>query len=421
MRPILKPGLSRVWLDADTLQLGRGARRRVHRLDAALRGLFEALDGTRETEALLSYGARLGLTGERVLGLLERLALDGALDDASLPTPGLARLTAAERARLAPVVSALGLRNRLPGGGARALERRAQQQVVVHGLGLIGAHVARQLAAAGVGMVRPLDLGLAEHQDTGPGALDPADVGSRRQEAVIRAIQRDTPCTRVAPAQHGRRPDLVVLAPVERYPVEFFAQLVETGVPHLLVRPTEDEALVGPLVLPGRTPCVRCVDLHRSEQDPSWPRYLSQLGSPRPGEVPPRDTGLALLAAAYAVQYALTYLDGGEPPALGAVVCLRPPDAAPIRIEVEAHTACGCDAVLAGRDTPDPPDPPVAPGAPNPPDTPGTPDTPVTERAPAADGPKSGPAGTPDVPAHAPGRRAPIPAPGDFVRNDLLE
>ncbi len=113
---------------------------------------------------------------------------------------------------------------------------------------------------------------------------------------------------------------------------------------------------------------MRCVDLHRSEQDPSWPRYLSQLGAPRPGEVPPRDTGLALLTAAYAVQYALTYLDGGEPPVLGAVVCLRPPDAGPIRIEVEAHTACGCEAALADRSA-----------------------------------------------------QAPIPGPCDFVRNDLLQ
>ena len=345
MRPILKPGLSRVWLDANTLQLGRGPRRRVHLLGDAERRLIEALDGTRETESLLSYGERLGLTSERAIALLTRFAVDGALDDAALPTPGLARLSVGERARLAPVVSALGLRNGLPGGGARALERRAQQHTAVHGLGLIGAQVARQLAAAGVGVVRPVDANPARHADTGPGALDPAQVGKRRQASVCRAIQRDTPSTRVAPSAPTRRPDLVVVAPVERYPVELLDGFVAEGVPHLLVRPAEDEVLIGPLVLPGQSPCAHCADLHLSELDPSWPQYLAQFAAPRPGELAPADTPLMLLAAAYAVQHALTYLDGGEPAVLGAVLSLRPPDALPHRVEFKPHPSCGCGAI----------------------------------------------------------------------------
>ena len=347
MRPILKPGLSRVWLDADTLQLGLGGRRRALRLDAASRGLIEALDGTRDTEALLRYAERLGLTADRATGLLDRLALDGALDDAALPTPGLARLPVGERARLAPVVGALGLRNRLPGGGARALERRAQQHAVVHGLGLIGAQVARHLAAAGVGVVRPVDPGAVEHADTGPGALDPAEAGRRRQDAVARAIQRLTPAARITPAAH-LRPDLVVLAPADRYPVELLDQLVSAGLPHLMVRTAGDEALVGPLVLPGRTPCVRCADLWRSESEPSWPRYLAQLGTPRAGQLAPCDTPLALLAVAHAVHSALSLLDGDEPPALGAVLSLDPASGAAARTEIDAHGSCTCGAAAPG-------------------------------------------------------------------------
>ncbi|HET9172662.1 MAG TPA: TOMM precursor leader peptide-binding protein [Actinospica sp.] len=352
MRPVLKPGLGRVWLDANTLQLGRGARGRIHRLDSAERMFLEALDGTRDTDSLLSYGARLGLTSERSMGLLNRLALEGALDDASLPTPALASLSVAERARVGPLVSALGLRNRLPGGGPRALERRAWQHVVVHGLGLLGAQVARQLAAAGVGVVRPVDANPADHRDTGPGAIDPAHVGKRRQESVGRVIQRDTPSARIAPTHETRRADLVVVAPVERYPVELFESLMSDGVPHLLVRPAEDEVLVGPLVLPGRTPCVHCADLRLSESDPSWAQFLAQFGATRPGELPPGDTSLLLLGAAYAAHYALTLLDGGRPPILGSLISLRPPDAAPVRLGVAAHPACDCGA----RDDLDPAD-----------------------------------------------------------------
>jgi bacteriocin biosynthesis cyclodehydratase domain-containing protein len=182
-----------------------------------------------------------------------------------------------------------------------------------------------------------------EHADTGPGALDPADVGRRRQEAVCRAIQRLTPAARVAPAAHIR-PDLAVLVPNERYPVELLDQLTVSGVAHLPVRTAGDEALIGPLVLPGRTPCLRCADLQQSESEPSWPRYLAQLAAPRPGGPAPRDTPLALLAAAHAVHSALTHLDGDRPPTLGAVLRLDPADGLPTRIEVKAHEACPCGA-----------------------------------------------------------------------------
>jgi bacteriocin biosynthesis cyclodehydratase domain-containing protein len=346
VRPILKPGLARVWLDSERLQLGLGPRRRVHLLDADARRLLEALDGTRDTESLVSYGARLGLPRARSLGLLERLAVDGALDDAALPTPGLARLPVAERARLAPVVSALGLRNRLPGGGARALERRAQQHAVVHGLGLVGAQVAGQLAAAGVGVVRPVDPGAVEPADTGPGAYEPAEVGRRRQDAVGRAIQRQTPAARVAPGPRTR-PDLVVLAPHERYPVELVEQLLAAGVPHLAVRTAGDAALIGPLVLPGRTPCLRCADLDLAAEDPGWPRHLAQLGPGRTGELTPRDTPLALLAVAYTVAHAVSFLDGDEPPVLGAVLRLDPDGGLPLRTELAAQTSCPCGAAAA--------------------------------------------------------------------------
>jgi len=42
---------------------------------------------------------------------------------------------------------------------------------------------------------------------------------------------------------------------------------VRDGVPHLVVRLTEGDAVVGPFVVPGRTACLRCVDAHHAEAD----------------------------------------------------------------------------------------------------------------------------------------------------------
>jgi len=354
MRPMLKPGVSRVWLEPGRLRLGVGAAgERIYQLEPALRRLLEACDGTRDLEALLAYGQRLGVARERAFGFIDRLALDGALDDAALSAPELARMGVSERMRLGPLVAALGLRHPLPGGGARALERRVQRQVAVHGLGLVGAQVARQLAAAGIGVVRPVDAAPVEAADTAPGGLDLADVGQRRQDAVVRAILALNPSTSITPSHRHRPPDLAVIAPAEQDPTDLIAELTAGSIPYLLLRMGEDEALIGPLVMPGRTPCAQCADRRMAESDPHWQRVSAQFGAPPAGYVPPRDAALALLAAAYGVLAALAFLDGPDPGWLGVLVRCVPGAPIPRLIRVSAHPDCGCGAlpgVLVGLD-----------------------------------------------------------------------
>ena len=53
--------------------------------------------------------------------------------------------------------------------------------------------------------------------------------------------------------------------------------LHDAGVPHLLVRVRDGAGLVGPLVMPGVTSCLRCADLHRSDRDAAWPAVAAQL------------------------------------------------------------------------------------------------------------------------------------------------
>ncbi len=43
------------------------------------------------------------------------------------------------------------------------------------------------------------------------------------------------------------------------------------------VRVRDGTGLVGPLVIPGMTSCLRCADLHRSDRDAAWPAVAAQL------------------------------------------------------------------------------------------------------------------------------------------------
>lgn len=73
------------------------------------------------------------------------------------------------------------------------------------------------------------------------------------------------------------RADLVVLTDYLVADPRVVRDLHDAGVPHLPVRVRDGTGLVGPLVVPGVTSCLRCADLHRSDRDAAWPAVAAQL------------------------------------------------------------------------------------------------------------------------------------------------
>jgi bacteriocin biosynthesis cyclodehydratase domain-containing protein len=73
------------------------------------------------------------------------------------------------------------------------------------------------------------------------------------------------------------RTDLVVLSDSLAADPRMLRDLHEARTPHLPVRVRDGAGLVGPLVVPGVTSCLRCADLHRSDRDEGWPAVAAQL------------------------------------------------------------------------------------------------------------------------------------------------
>ena len=113
----------------------------------------------------------------------------------------------------------------------------------------------------------------------------------------------------------GRRPDLAVLA--DGYPPELPGTLVAGSVAHLTAAASEAIGVVGPLVVPGRTACLGCVDMARTDRDPAWPLILAQASgrSPHP---PACAAALTAAVAAQAAAQALAFLD--QATAVAAVI-----------------------------------------------------------------------------------------------------
>lgn len=220
---------------------------------------------------------------------------------------------------------------------AKLLDRRSstiRSRVRQVGAGPIGLLLARYLLDRGVAELCVFDNQPPE-RDLYPTGGVVAD-----RAAALAAIAGST---RVVPLAHWSKPetlpvDLTVLVAdgpeVDRLITDHLLRLDQ---PHLLVRSLGDAVWVGPLVLPGRTSCVRCADLTRRNADQEWPMVLAQLDRLRL-PVPDLLTGWA---ASTAAAQALAFLAGQVPETAGATLELN----ADLHIELRrwpAHPECGC-------------------------------------------------------------------------------
>jgi bacteriocin biosynthesis cyclodehydratase domain-containing protein len=123
------------------------------------------------------------------------------------------------------------------------------------------------------------------------------------------------------------------------------------GVAHLAVRAEEAIGVVGPLVRPGQTACLRCLDLTRAGLDPAWPLILAQLAA-RAADPSACDAALAAAVAAQAAAQSLAFVDrayaGGRAghPAENGTLELVLPGWQWRRRTWPRHPACAC----GGRD-----------------------------------------------------------------------
>jgi hypothetical protein len=220
---------------------------------------------------------------------------------------------------------------------------------VVRGAGRLGAPIAALLGAAGVGRVRVADNEVARPCDAAPGGLTPADAFQPRRTAALAAVRRAAPEAEVGPVRPAEQPDVVVLTDADPIEPRLRDSLHRIGAAYLPVVVRESAAVVGPLVLPGRSSCPTCADLHRRDRDSAWPVLATQLSVPRQRQFEPCDVVLAAFATALATAQVLALLDGDHPATLEGALELRPPDWRVRRRGWPAHPHCGCGADRPAR------------------------------------------------------------------------
>ncbi|HEX6870532.1 MAG TPA: TOMM precursor leader peptide-binding protein [Micromonosporaceae bacterium] len=340
-RPILLPGISRLWRDPHRLQLGTDPHCAVvlELADPGWARLLDLLDGRRTEDDLRRDTARLGVPDDQVVALLAALRTAGLVVDRQ--SLGPSQLTEAVRRRLHREATASALRDpgRRPGTMVR---RRLAARILISGSSLLAEPITYTLAAAGIGHVDPKIEAGAQPEDalavlgSGLASVDPTQP---RAAAATERIRRTFPEINLSSLRPGDATFAVLVGP--RNPATLTAlRMSSRGLVHLAVMVRDGAVVVGPLVHPGRTPCLHCLDLHRQDRDPAWSEVAAQLHTGA-GADETVAAVTALAGVAYAAAEVLRHVDGEIGHTVGATVEITEPGRL-IRRQWSHHPACDC-------------------------------------------------------------------------------
>lgn len=351
-RYALLPGARVIARGPDAVQIGTDPPRSVvlHRAPRESLGILNRLDGGRSAGEVLSDHDADPLVWNDVLArlLAADLLVDMAVDADvwTAPAGGSGHLSA-ERTALA--------HRHGPGAAARMLQARDDALVVVLGSSPVAVGIATGLAAAGVGHIHHQPDRVVVPPLTAPAAaiitasvswtanaLRVRGATALRDTTAVAALLRQVSASvRVhAPAAH-QCPTLVVLAGRSPPDLGVAAALSRDRIPHLAVHAGAVRAVVGPLVLPGRSSCLSCAHRHRTDADPGWPT-VARTVTDHEIDAP---AFLAAAAAALAVGQILDHLDGAAcPAAVDGTLEWSCGDTAARRRTWPVHPDCGCHA-----------------------------------------------------------------------------
>lgn len=321
-----RPGFHVYWREPGSSQIGVDPRCAavLDDLDPIEQALLERLPQVGSETGLAAVAHSYGVGRGPVRRLLDRLDAAGYL---CMEPP----LSASADDRYWHVAAV---------AGQQPPQQRERARLAIQGLDQIGLRTARIAAQAGVGTLLLIDDRPVMTDDISSDGYPVTDLGLTRRDRAMAILRPAFPQTSFSIDAH-ERPDMVVLIehgvadPVRSRP------LMRDDVTHLPVLIRELDVMVGPLVRPGRGPCLRCLDLHRSDADERWPAVATQVAAnPASGT----ESVLSWFAAALTAHQTIATLDGRASALEGTSLEISATYPVPRQRTWTPHPSCGCAA-----------------------------------------------------------------------------
>lgn len=302
----INPHQAALWRDLNSLQIGSGQNRVIfNSLSPAQERLIAALYRGFADKQLPQILNDLGVTQDEGAHLVESLQ-PLLLKDAKPAKSSLSEEFVA--GAFAEIIRASLLNST---DGATVLMERRFRTVHVDDLSPSGLALTLGLASAGVGRLVTHDQSFVEAKDLGPSGYPTQLLGKTKIEAV-RALLASSPNQMRVVAGHkltARNLEAIDCAAIIAHGAiepKRYVQWLNRDVPHLALSFDVDHASVSPLIVPGRGPCLFCLEQARANEDPSWPVLASQLVTSKDRL---DDSSSRLFCAGVAIQKILAQLD----------------------------------------------------------------------------------------------------------------
>lgn len=353
MRPKLHPYVPITWRNATTLQIGLSPEPTALITNASNRTLsmINSLDGVSSVDEIRKQfdKAREGEspqapTFDEVLSALN--AAHALVDTANLEIDPY--LPQQFRERLVWQVATQDLLRPKPDSGSSEIRRRKSSYVAVNGADPLALATAHLLALAGVDRVvldAPEHL---QHKVTAQTFVGLGPSWSRIGEAAILATREmlmELDC-KVTRPRGLAEPGCEVFS---TWPTQAERDRVHAqATPYLILESFGVGATVGPMVLPGASPCARCIELANARVDPYWSSISTQVGDKPNGSTEGLvDAAVIAWAASVAVMSVTALLARDANPAcpnplVGRRLFLRCPGPEMRQVTLDLESACGC-------------------------------------------------------------------------------
>jgi len=247
------------------------------------------------------------------------------------------------QAKLQPELSLSTWHANVRDGGVSMLSRRRNWRVGIYGDSRIATLLYGILLSSGISQtfLQSSD----EHkriceEDLCAGFLHPSDIGllytHRTQE-----LSRELSLFPISKGGDGEKYQEFMVA-VGNAPADQVQEWISRGVPHLLVDSPDTASIsIGPIVIPGQTPCARCISMTMEDQNPTWREISLQKQIQPAKEVP---VAIAHHIAGLAALELLGFIDEGQSELIGRSARIdyhRP--IITVQQSFTRHPACGCN------------------------------------------------------------------------------
>ena len=295
----INPGLARLWIDDTTRQYGANSEAVLTNLSNAQWRALDFLEAGVSDNQLSLLPKMASADAETTNELIERLG--PLLSRTSSFMPTFTEHEVSKRFSEIMRLYLLGLDD-----PAETLRARRSLRVFLSKLDRTGLTLLRALNASAVTKVFTNDHSKVLPGDTVELGYPQSLLGSQR----VRAAKSDADGLSIQ--LHSRvstafdQADLAILVCHDIIQPADYQPWLSRDVPHLAICFDESGVEISHIVIPGVTPCLGCIELHRINNEPNWIKIATQLTNL---DRDLADSALMLFSTGIALSKSLNFLD----------------------------------------------------------------------------------------------------------------